>query len=123
MSLYNGNGQIKTTSVSGSSYTGLYAADGSYNIVTNTSTSYVGLFHPCGALNAVVATNPTGYYATNGSVNVISSGGGNVLAFPMGMVSTTNTTILLDNFSRYANNTVMNGQVPVTGPAWATTGD
>lgn len=29
---------------------------------------------------------------------------------------------LLDNFNRYANNTVMSGQVPVNGPAWLTTG-
>jgi len=63
-----------TTSVSGSSLTGLYAADGSYNIVLNTSNTWMGLYHPCGAYNAVLVTDPSsGYYAANGSVNVIQN--------------------------------------------------
>lgn len=74
MTLYGANGQINTTSVAGSSYTGLYAADGSYNIVTNTSSSYVGLHHACGAYNAFVVTNPSSnFYAANGSMNVIAN--------------------------------------------------
>ena len=78
MSLYNTDGQINLTAVDGSSYTGLYAVDVSFNIVINDGSTYTGLFHPCGALNAVVVTDPyAGYFASNGSVNVIvnSSGG------------------------------------------------
>jgi len=82
---YNADGQLKTTTVAGTSYTGLYAADGSYNIVTNTSTTPVGLYHPCGAYNAFVVTDPSsGYYANNGSVNVIARAGGTVLISPTG---------------------------------------
>lgn len=77
MSLYSLSGQINTTVVNGSSYTGLHASDGSYNVVINSSSSYLGLYHPCGAYNAVIVTNPTaGYYNSNGSVNIISNGTG-----------------------------------------------
>ena len=77
MTLYNANGQINLTSVAGTSYTGLYAADGSWNIVINTATSWQGLQHPCGALNAFVVTDPSaGFYAANGSMNVLSNGSG-----------------------------------------------
>lgn len=74
MTLYGANGQINTTSVSGSSYTGLLAADGSYNIVINDGTALKGLHHPCGAFNAVITTNSAaGFYAPNGSMNVIAN--------------------------------------------------
>jgi hypothetical protein len=86
MSLYNADGQISTTQVNGSTYTGLYASDGSYNIVINSSSSYIGLFHSCGALNAFVTTNPyAGYYAPNGSVYVILNNfSGYSLTIPLG---------------------------------------
>jgi hypothetical protein len=35
----------------------------------------------------------------------------------------TSPYLLRDTFSRYADNTVMAGQVPLVGPAWSTTGD
>lgn len=74
MSLYNADGQINTTVVDGSSYTGLYAADGSWNIVINDGSTYKGLYHPCGAFNAVVVTDPfSSTYASNGSINVIAN--------------------------------------------------
>lgn len=82
---YNADGQLQTTEVPGTSYTGLYAADGSYNIVTNSSSSYVGLFHPCGALNAFLTTNPdAGPVAPNGSAYKIAKGAGFVLTQPQG---------------------------------------
>lgn len=81
----NANGQLKTTTVAGTAVTGLYAADGSYNIVPNTSSTYVGLYHPCGAYNAFVVTDPSKpTYAANGSINVIVTTGGTVLAHPAG---------------------------------------
>lgn len=85
MTLFNADGQRKCTIVTGSSYTGIQAADGSINIVTNTATSPVGLYHPCGAYNAFVVTDPSsGYQAKNGSVNVITRAGGTVLITPAG---------------------------------------
>jgi len=69
MALYNSNGQINTTSVSGSSTTGLFAADGSINIVLNSGNT--GLYHPCGAFNAVPALSSTSFLNTNGNLNVI----------------------------------------------------
>jgi len=77
MSLYNSDGQINTTQVNGSTYTGLFAADGSWNIVVNSSSNYVGLFHPCGALNAVIVNDPySSYYNANGSINVVYNASG-----------------------------------------------
>lgn len=73
---YNASGNIKTTVVNGSVYTGLYAPDGSWNIVLNTSSNYVGLHHPCGAYNAVVVTDKTATLHPNGSLSVIDLGGG-----------------------------------------------
>lgn len=74
MSLYNADGQVRTTQVGGSSYTGLDATDGSWNIVINDGTSIKGLYHPCGALNAVIVTDSSaGYYSKNGSMNVIAN--------------------------------------------------
>lgn len=97
MSLYGANGQINTTSVAGSSYTGLYAADGSYNIVINDGTALKGLHHPCGAFNAVITTNSAaGFYAPNGSMNVIANGSspsGYSPVQPAGGVSTGNLQI------------------------------
>lgn len=75
MPLYNSQGQINTTSVAGSAFTGVYAADGSYNIVINNNSVFMGLYHPCGAYNAVVVTDPGApFYSANGSMNVIANG-------------------------------------------------
>lgn len=91
MTLYNTNGQIRLTSVPGTSLTGLYAADGSYNIVLNTNTTqWLGLQHPCGAYNAVVVTNPISFYNANGSLNVIQNSDTSYSsAFPAGFSSST----------------------------------
>lgn len=73
---YNANGKLKTTTVVGNVYTGLYAPDGSFNIVVNASGTYQGLYHPCGALNAFATVDASApYNAANGSVNVIDTGG------------------------------------------------
>jgi hypothetical protein len=69
---YNADGRIATTVVNGSTYTGRYAADGSWNIVLNDGSSLTGLTHPCGALNAVINDSAVTYYASNGSVNVVT---------------------------------------------------
>lgn len=71
MSLYDANGRINLTTVTGSAYTGLYAGDGSYNIVLNDGSVYQGLHNPCGAYNAVLISSlPANWYAPNGSMNV-----------------------------------------------------
>lgn len=88
MGLYNADGKINLTSVTGSSFTGLYAADGSINIVINNGLSNAGAYHACGALNAVVVTSGSAYYADNGSINVMSNSfGGYSLIVPAGVIS------------------------------------
>lgn len=82
---YNASGQIKLTIVNGTSLTGFYAADGSWNAVfTTENTTLKGFYHPCGAMWAnLVGTPPATFYAIDGSVNVMSDGGGGyVVAFP-----------------------------------------
>jgi len=75
--LYNADGNINLTSVTGATRTGLFAANGSWNIVINDGTQRTGLYHACGAFNAVVTTNiSSGYYAPNGSMYVMSDGAG-----------------------------------------------
>lgn len=63
--LYDTNNAVRTTTVSGTSPTGLYAADGSINIVLN-DVSHTGLYHPCGALRVNSSTgvgyDPSGAY-------------------------------------------------------------
>lgn len=77
MSLYDANGQIRLTPVSGATLTGLYATDGSYNIVLNSGTGVKLPFqHACGAYNAAVASNTTAYYAANNSMNVTINAAG-----------------------------------------------
>lgn len=67
------NGYLQTTVVTGTTYTGLVAADGSTNIVIVPGTSIVGRYHACGALNAVVVsgTSPVGRVHACGALNVI----------------------------------------------------
>jgi len=122
MTLYSSSGQLNTTVVNGSSYTGLHAGDGSYNIVLNTSTSPVGLYHPCGAYNAVAGTATT-YYHANGSVNVVSNGaGGYYLSLPsyagtippvtfttLDAGSNTNATLSLGNLKSTRTSTAVGG--------------
>jgi hypothetical protein len=77
LTLYNANGNINTTVVNGSVYTGVQANDGSWNIVINDGSSLNGLYHPCGAYNAVIVTDKNSpSRALNGSLNVIDTGGG-----------------------------------------------
>lgn len=76
MPIYNSDGTVKLTAVSGSSYTGLHAPDGSFNVVLVDALGYVGLLHSCGAYNATVVSNGVGFYNANGSMNVISNGSG-----------------------------------------------
>lgn len=71
MSLFNTDGQINLTVVTGSTYTGAQAPDGSYYIVLNDGSTYTGLKHPCGALNAVVTLNNSQAIAPNGSMYVV----------------------------------------------------
>lgn len=47
--IYNPDGTFRTTTVSGSTRTGLYAVDGSFNVVVDDA-STKGLYHACGAL-------------------------------------------------------------------------
>lgn len=63
--IYNSDGTIATTTVPGSSYTGLHAADGSINIVLNDA-SHTGVYHPCGALRVNSATGSTTYDPSGG---------------------------------------------------------
>lgn len=77
MSTYNEDGQINTTVVDGSTFTGVQASDGSWNIVLNDGSAFTGLYHKCGAYNAVVVTDPfAGPRAANGSMNVIAKSTG-----------------------------------------------
>lgn len=76
-SLYNDDGAILTTVVTGSAYTGLYSPDGSWNIVINNGSVLTGRYHSCGALNAVIVTDPSApAMAANGSINVYSNNSG-----------------------------------------------
>jgi hypothetical protein len=54
--IYDEYGAIRYTSVDGSSWTGLYAADGGVNVVLD-DTTYNGLYHPCGAWRVNTGTN------------------------------------------------------------------
>lgn len=116
MALYGPTGQILTTAVNGSSYTGLYAADGSYNIVINNSSSTVGLHHPCGAYNAFVTTNQyAGYYAPNGSVYVISNGaGGYFMVSPAPGIPTVAPSWTTFAPASLSNATLSNGNLTIT---------
>lgn len=84
--IYNNDGQLRTTTVNGSSYTGLYADDGSFNIVINDGSTYTGLYHPCGAYNAVITTNHSdSFLSSNGSLNIIlNSSGSYSPIYPIG---------------------------------------
>lgn len=64
--IYNNNGSIATTTVTGSVYTGFYAADGSVNVVLDDS-SHTGVYHPCGAIRVNSGTGTT-YYDASGAV-------------------------------------------------------
>lgn len=69
MGMYTTGGKINTTTVVGSSTTGLYAADGSVNIVLDDAVNK-GAIHPCGALRVssstgVTYSDPSGAAYTN----------------------------------------------------------
>jgi hypothetical protein len=66
MAKYNSDGTIATTTVSGSSRTGLFAADGSLNIVLDDAV-YKGLYHPCGALRVNSDTTTQRTYDPSGA--------------------------------------------------------
>lgn len=61
--IYDADGNIRTTTVDGSDYTGLYAADGSFNVVLD-DTTYTGLHHPSGALRVNSGSSTTTYDAS-----------------------------------------------------------
>lgn len=63
--VYGENG-IRYTAVSGSSWTGLYAADGSFNVVLD-DTSFKGLYHPCGAFRVNTTNSFNNTYDATGA--------------------------------------------------------
>lgn len=76
MSVYQADGRVNVTVVSGLAVTGLYAADGSWNVIAvpDSNTSFVGAYHPCGALwVSVRVSDGYGGYANNGSLYVTES--------------------------------------------------
>lgn len=88
MSLYSAGNLIQITDVTGSAFTGRYAADGSWNGVNKTSatSTYCGLINPCGAINYVIdnGSTPHGKYHPNGALYVTDNGtlnGGLSVAF------------------------------------------
>lgn len=67
--VYNQDGSAHTTTVPGTSWTGLYAADGSINTVLDDA-AHNGPYHPCGALRVNSGTSskvydPSGAYYLN----------------------------------------------------------
>ena len=78
----------RATIVSGTSFTGLYAADGSFNVVESNGIGFKGIYHPCGAYWVTVSpldNHP--FYAEDGSVYISqevwnSASGGSVLLSP-----------------------------------------
>lgn len=68
MSVYDADGSLRTTTVDGSTYTGVYAADQSINVVENDVT-YTGIYHPCGALRVNTTPGET-YYDVSGAANL-----------------------------------------------------
>lgn len=66
MPLYADDGKINTTVVTGSSTTGLYAADGSINVVVDDAVNQ-GVYHPCGAIR-LNSSNGSSYYDPSGAV-------------------------------------------------------
>jgi len=76
MALYAADGSLNITILSSpASATGLHAADGSINVVASPGNTPVGRYHPCGAWYVTnnTSTNPFGYTAPDGSLNVSSS--------------------------------------------------
>lgn len=62
------DGYLRVTSVTGNSWTGLYAPDGSFNVViVGKNDANTGLYHPCGAMRAVAATSEVGMTAPSGA--------------------------------------------------------
>lgn len=68
--LYDTDGRIRVTLVTGSSYVGAYAADGSLNIQYAPGTGYVGRTAPSGAMYVTEyqGTGPAPLYAPDGSI-------------------------------------------------------
>lgn len=74
--VYNSNGYLVYTPVSGTTWVGIYNPNGTFNCVNRTLTStFVGLYHACGAYNVVVSNSPQ-VYAPNGALNVADLGNG-----------------------------------------------
>ncbi len=66
MSLYSNDGYINTTTVDGTSFTGIYAVDGSINVILDDS-SNTGVYHPCGAIR-INSSGGNSYYDPSGAV-------------------------------------------------------
>lgn len=87
--IYNTDGSIRVTVVTGSSFTGIQAPDGSINVVINDGTQRLGRQHPCGAVNAVILTSPSlSTTAPNGSIYIVLRNGSYVIYTGAGASST-----------------------------------
>jgi len=76
MGVYNADGYLVYTPVSGLVRTGIYNPNGTFNCVDRTNAvGFVGLYHPCGAYNVAVSSSSS-YYAPNGAINVTPLGNG-----------------------------------------------
>jgi hypothetical protein len=65
------DGSLRITTVDGTAYTGLFAADGSMNgVIVAADAAGYGIYHPCGALRIVDSTGATGSAAPNGAIYV-----------------------------------------------------
>lgn len=86
------NGYIQTTVVTGTTLTGLFAADGSVNIVIVPGTSVVGRYHACGALNVVIATttSPVPLVHASGALNVVIGSVVGSVTHPSGALQVSN---------------------------------
>lgn len=88
--LYDADGNIKlTVNGSTSTFRGLYATDGSWNAFIVSGGGWKGRFAPDGGLNITVVGTYSSYYAADGSINVIASGGNYIIPRP-GFVGSSN---------------------------------
>lgn len=67
MPFYTTGGKVSTTTVTGSTFTGLYAPDGSINIVLDDAVNK-GAYHPCGALR-VSSSNGNSHRDSSGAAH------------------------------------------------------
>lgn len=93
----NTYGHLLVTPVTGSTVTGLYAADGSTNVYDASAASgYVGAYHPCGALNVYLVTSPStpvGARAANGAMNIINGDTNKGLQHSSGAINVSGFTV------------------------------